>query len=144
LGSYSAAVKSYETAAALCDPDCLSRVEHKLGDLHQRRGDWELSESHYQVALEALEERNDVGERARLYADWALTALQREQNGLALEQARRALDLAEQTQDRRALAQAHNMLGICAMRRFRGGQPPSENSLALPTAWEIQALGWRR
>ncbi|MFN8455932.1 MAG: AAA family ATPase [Anaerolineae bacterium] len=53
LGEYSAALTAYETAAALLGgqpstPEerltlsvALARVEHKLGDVHHRRGEWE-------------------------------------------------------------------------------------------------------
>jgi predicted ATPase len=133
LGSYGAAAKSLQTAAALCEPECLARIEHKLGDLYQRRGDWELSESHYQVALDALAERNPAGDLARLYADWALTVLQQEQGGRALELARRALDLAQEGGDPRALAQAHNVLGILARHAqdYPAASRHLEDSLAL-------------
>jgi tetratricopeptide (TPR) repeat protein len=131
-GSYSAAVKSYETAAALCEPACLARVAHKLGDLHRRRGAWDLSESHYRVALEALEERQDDPERARLYADWAHTAFQQGQGERALELSKMALELAEEAGEPQALAQAHNMLGILARHAedFEAASLHLEKSLA--------------
>ncbi len=132
-GNYPAAAKSLQTAAALCEPECLARIEHKLGDLYRRLGDWELSESHYQMALDALAGQNPPGDRARLYADWALTALQREQGERALELACQALDLAQQAGDPRALAQAHNMLGILARHAedFPDASRHLEESLAL-------------
>lgn len=133
LADYNAALKSYETAASLCEPECLARVEHKLGDLCHRRGEWELAEIHYGAALEILEERNDPAERARLYADWARTAFQRDEPGRALELAQSALDLAQQAGEPRAQAQAHNMLGILARNTLdlEGANRHLEQSLAI-------------
>ena len=52
LGEYGGALASYETAAALGDGDNLSGIERKLGNVYQRRGEWELAESHLEAALE--------------------------------------------------------------------------------------------
>ncbi|MDQ5853739.1 MAG: tetratricopeptide repeat protein, partial [Chloroflexota bacterium] len=111
-GEYSAALTSYETAAALCDEDALAGLEHKLANVHHRRGEWELAESHFEAALAVLGEAGPAEEQARLYADWSLAAHHQGQTGKALDLARRALDLAESARDTRALAQAHNILGI--------------------------------
>jgi tetratricopeptide (TPR) repeat protein len=112
LGEYNAALKSYETAAALCDPAALPSIEHKLGNVHQRRGAWELAESHYRAALQALGETDSTAERAKIYADWSLTAHRSSHIDHAQDLARQALNLAEEAHDQRALAQAHNILGI--------------------------------
>jgi predicted ATPase len=53
-GDYGAALTSYETAAALCDPDGLAEIERKLGQVHDRRGEWDLAESHVRAALASL------------------------------------------------------------------------------------------
>ena len=113
-GAYEAALASYETAAALSEAHDLPGLEHKLGDIYHRRGDWELAESHFQAALSALGEAGQPDARARVFADWSLTAHRQGDNPRALELAGRALDLAEAAGDRRALAQAHNILGILA------------------------------
>ena len=52
LGAYAAALASYETAAALCDGDsranpALAEIEHKLGNVHARRGEWTAAEAHF-------------------------------------------------------------------------------------------------
>jgi predicted ATPase len=114
LGEYSAALKSYETAAALCDPHALATIEHKLGKVYERRGEWEAAEAHFESALHALGEAGPTGERAKIYADWSLAAHHRGQVDKALTLAHEALQLAEEAQDRRALAQVHNILGILA------------------------------
>jgi predicted ATPase/DNA-binding SARP family transcriptional activator len=113
-GAYAAALTSYETAAALSAPGDLPVIEHKLGDIYHRRGDWELAESHFQAALNALGETGQQDARARIFADWSLSAHRQGDTPRALELAGRALELAEAAGDRRALAQAHNILGILA------------------------------
>ncbi len=117
LGEYSLAIKSYETAAALCAAGALAPIEHKLGEVYNRRGEWELAESHLEAALHALGETGPENERARVYADWSLTSYHRGQAATALELAQKALELAEVANDPRALAQAHNILGILANSR---------------------------
>ena len=73
LGAYTAALTSYETAAALSEPDspALAEIEHKLGNIHARLGDWSVAEAHFAAALESI----GVAERAaagRILADWSL------------------------------------------------------------------------
>ncbi|HXV43129.1 MAG TPA: AAA family ATPase, partial [Anaerolineae bacterium] len=114
LGEYNAALTSYETAAALGNAAALGRLEHKLGSVHQRRGDWEVAESYFQAALAAQHTSNLAGENARLYADWSLTAHHRGQTTQAFNLAQQALTLAESAGDTQALAQVHNILGILA------------------------------
>lgn len=133
LGEYSAAMTSYETAAALSAPDELARLEHKLGNVHHRRGEWDLAESYYQSALAALPETGHFKQGARLYADWSLTAHHQDQTGRALDLAHQARELAEQAGDTQALAQVHNLLGILARHQHEtdlAGQH-LEQSLAL-------------
>jgi DNA-binding SARP family transcriptional activator len=120
LGEYSPALASYETAAALCEPGALAGIERKLGGVHHRRGAWEQAESHYQAALAALGEHGPAAERARVLADWSLTAHVAGGVGAeerAAELARQALDLAEAGGDTHALAQSHNILGVLATGR---------------------------
>jgi len=142
LGEYATALKSYETAAALCDPEALATIEHKLGTVYERRGEWELAESHLEAALSALGESGPEGERARVYADWSLAAHHRGQIDRALDLARRGLDLAEAAQDTRALAQAHNMLGILASSQddAEGARHHLERSLALAESLNDPAI----
>jgi DNA-binding SARP family transcriptional activator len=116
LGEYRSALNSYETAAARWDSDDLARVEHKLANVYQRRGEWELAESHLRAALDAIGGSCDGSqpgaECAGVYADLALTAHRQGDISRALDLANRALNLAEASTDPRALAQAHNILGI--------------------------------
>jgi tetratricopeptide (TPR) repeat protein len=114
LGEYHSALNSYETAAALGAADALARLEHKLGAVSMRRGDWELAESHLEAALASLHEQDQSNQQASIYADRSLTAHRRGQEQQALELAQRALRLAEASDDTRALAQSHNILGMLA------------------------------
>jgi predicted ATPase len=117
LGEYAGALASYETAAALGGPDQLASVEHRAGSVHQRRGEWELAESHFQASLAALGETAPAAERASVYADWSLSAHHLGRQDDSEDRARRALALAEVAGDARALAEAHNILGILASSR---------------------------
>ncbi len=118
-GDYSAAIASLEKAAALRagESAVLAAVERKLGNVHHRRGEWEMAESHFRAALNALGDGGFAAESARTYADWSLTAHQQGYAERALEYARRSLELAEAAGDARPLAQAHNILGILARKR---------------------------
>lgn len=114
LGIYTAALAGYETAAALCDPasTALAAVEHKLGNIHIRRGAWASAEIHFAAALEI------TGAAAgRILADWSLAAHAQGQAERASALARDALAAAESADDRRGMAQAHNILGILARSR---------------------------
>lgn len=117
-GDYNAALHRYRTAAALCEPACHANLEHKLGNVHQRRGEWDLAESHYLASLESLDEDNPEPQelvfRVRLYSDRSLAAYSNGQHEQAYQFAARALELAQQSDDPYALAQANNMLGLLA------------------------------
>jgi DNA-binding SARP family transcriptional activator/predicted ATPase len=113
LGDYSGALASYESAAAQCDPPALATIEHKLGDVHHRRGEWQLAEARFLAALEAAPE-DERGLQARIQADLALTLHHAGQPERATTLAREALALAEAAHDHRAQAQVHNMLGVLA------------------------------
>jgi tetratricopeptide (TPR) repeat protein len=133
LGEYGNAIKSYETAAALCAPTALAHVEHKLGNVYERLGEWDLAESHYETTLHIFGQVGSEGERAKVYADWSLAAHHRGQIERAINLAKQALELAEDAQDTRALAQVHNILGIIASNQHRPGEAQHhlEQSLAL-------------
>ncbi len=113
LGEYRVAVADYESAAALTEGRSLANIEHKLGNAHHRWGAWESAESCYESAL-ALFGEGQFAEQARLHADWSMAAYHREDIDRSARLARSALRLAEEAGDVRALAQAHNMLGILA------------------------------
>jgi tetratricopeptide (TPR) repeat protein len=113
-GEYSTALASYETAAASYNPQGAARIAQKLGNVHDRRGEWDQAESCFQGALEELEKRGDPAQLARLYADWSLTVYNRGQPGRSQELVGQALQLAIKAGDAYAQAQAYNILGILA------------------------------
>jgi predicted ATPase/DNA-binding SARP family transcriptional activator len=132
LGEYSPALDSYETAAswaasgsgntggsgrALTNGDTLAGIEHKLGALYGRRGEWERAESHLAAALAAYGEDGPFGKRARVYADWSLLAYHHGDAARAQELATQAFRLAAEGPDLHSHAQANNMLGILATNR---------------------------
>jgi tetratricopeptide (TPR) repeat protein len=131
LGEYGEALASYEAAAALGGGDHLGNIERKLGNVYQRLGEWELAESHFDAALE---DTGPAGDLAHLHADLSLVAHRKGQSDLALERAHRALELA--ASDERALAQAHNVLGVLASASgdLDGARHHLEQSLALAEA----------
>lgn len=114
LGAYLDAVRSYETAAARADDAAVPGIEHKLGLVYGRSGEWERADAHLAAALEALDVQGSAGEMAHLYADRSLIAHHQGRAEDAGIMAERALTLAETAGDMRALAQAHNILGILA------------------------------
>ena len=136
LGAYRAAINSYETAAGLAVDRRVAEIEHRLGLVYQRRGQWELATAHLATALDAYTRAGEPAARARVYTDWSLTALQQGAAEQAHELARQALALAGNSEDSRARARAHNALGLIASKR---GDPMSarthlEQSLALADA----------
>ena len=113
-GEYGAALASYELAAA--SGEATPALEHKIGNVHARRGDRDLAGIYYRSAQELLrgDEGAAPGELARLYSDLSLLSHQQNDPEEARSFAQKALGLAEDARDTRALAQAHNMLGILA------------------------------
>ncbi|HET9739942.1 MAG TPA: tetratricopeptide repeat protein, partial [Solirubrobacteraceae bacterium] len=105
-GDYRAARGSYETAAA---HDWSPAIEHRLGQVHHRRGEWPLAERHFRAALDAT---TDPAARARIVADLSLTAHDGGDGERAAALGADALELAEEAGDPRALGQAHNLLGM--------------------------------
>jgi DNA-binding SARP family transcriptional activator/predicted ATPase len=132
LGDYGGALASYESAAAHADAGALAAIEHKLGNVHQRRGEWERADARFAAALEAAP-AEEGGLRARIEADLSLTLHSAGRSADAAALAREARALAEAAADRSAEAQAHNILGVLA----RGGgdlelaRSELERSLAL-------------
>ena len=133
LGEYAAAIQSYEAAIAAAEPEAVARLEHELGTVYVRRGEWEQAECHFEIALEQLAASSEASERARIYADWSLVAHRRGKLDQAWQLALQARELAANTQDRRALAQAHNILGVLASSRgdVDGAVSHLERSLSL-------------
>lgn len=112
LGDYRRAVDSFEKAASLATSEKIPVLEHKLGEVHLRRGDYDLSQSHFIVALETLQRGGDPISEARLLAAMSFNAHRKGQLAEATSLAERALEAASASGDERALAQAHNQRGI--------------------------------
>jgi DNA-binding SARP family transcriptional activator len=133
VGDYAGALVSYETVAAESEGATLARLEHKLGGVHDRRGEWARADARFEVALEALAPDHDAGLRARILADLSLTLHHAGSADRAVAVASEARALAESAADEQAQAQAHNLLGVLA----RGARRPAvartelERSLAL-------------
>jgi tetratricopeptide (TPR) repeat protein len=108
-GEYQAALTSYEQAAAQTP---LPHLEHKIGQVYYRRGDWELAESYFARAEAGWPAGNAPSPHlAYLYIDWSYTAYRRGDLAQAIRLANQAHSLA---QEPKALAQTHNMLGVLA------------------------------
>lgn len=122
-GDYVKAIASYQAAVGETAASARAPLEHKLADVHHRRGEWEEAERHYRAALRGVD---DAARRARVTADWALAAHRRGDHPRATRLAEEALALARRARDDRALAQAHNMVGILS-----GTRSHLEESLAL-------------
>lgn len=113
-GDYRRAIASYEAAIAKAPARLRGGLEHKLAQVHHRRGDWNAAERHYTAARTAA---TGAGAQARILADWSLAAHRSGDDQRAKRLAAEALGLADRSRDTRALAQAHNILGILATGR---------------------------
>jgi DNA-binding SARP family transcriptional activator len=123
-GDYRYAIESYGIAAANASAEGRAGIEHKLAQVHHRRGDWTKAEHHYAAAHKASE----GGTKARILADWSLAAHRSGDEERAKRLATEALGLAERSKDRRALAQAHNILGVLGA---NGARAHLETSIAI-------------
>lgn len=108
-GDYRRAITSYEAAIAKAPARLRGALEHRLAQVHHRRGDWNAAERHYAAARTATA---GAGAQARILADWSLATHRSGDGQRAKRLAAEALGLAERSRDSRALAQAHNILGI--------------------------------
>jgi DNA-binding SARP family transcriptional activator len=124
-GDYRRAIQSYEAAAAKAPASARAGIEHKLAQVHHRQGDWTSAERHYAAARKASA---TLGEQARILADWSLAAHRSGDGARAKRLATEALGLAERSNDKRALAQAHNILGVLGA---SGRRAHLETSVAL-------------
>ena len=113
-GDYAKAIASYAAALAEAPPAARPAIEHRIADVHHRRGEWDEAEAHYRAALAGEE---DPARRARVTADWSLAAHRRGAPARAALLAEEALGLATRARDDRALAQAHNLVGILSGER---------------------------
>jgi DNA-binding SARP family transcriptional activator len=136
VGDYAGALASYESAAAECDVAEVAALEHKIGGVYGRRGDWERSEARLTAALEAMPPAAQ-GLRARIVADLALTLHYAGRSDDAAARAGEALEVARAAADRHAQAQAHNMLGMLARSRGELGRAREQLERSLELADEL-------
>jgi len=118
LGEYENALNSLETALALTQaPAEVTRMMQRIGEVHDRRGDWSLAEKYFETALEILSVNNDQSERAKLLAVWSRSAFHRGDDKRAESLAHQALDLVHETSDQDVHILVHNILGILYRRQ---------------------------
>jgi len=131
LGEYGSALESYEAALAAGDGEHVARLEHRLAQVHQLRGEWEAAESYLTAAWAGLD--GDSARRAALLADWSRNAFRQDELERAQELAERAQRFAADAGSDAALAQIHNMLGMLSRRRgaMAEARDHLERSLAL-------------
>ena len=100
-------------AAAHAGAAARAELEHKLGNVHHRRGEWARAEARFGAALEAAGADRPVL-RAHIQVDLAHTLHQAGGGEYAAQLAREALALTQASGDARGQAQAHNLLGVLA------------------------------
>ena len=110
-GAYGPALAAYDAAAAQSEQadgvaGLRGRVEHKLGTVHERRGDWQLAESHYVEALHL------GADQAVVQSDRSRVAWRKGDVDGARTLGFEALELAEQAGALGPAAQANNILGL--------------------------------
>lgn len=130
-GDYAGAIASYEAAAAQAGAP--AAIEHKLGGVHARRGEWERSEARLMAAL-ATVPPDARGLQARILADLSLAAHHAGRPDEAAARAHEAHELAAAADDPHALSQAHNMLGMLARARGEPATARQELERSIPLA----------
>lgn len=114
LGAYKPAIGSFIAAESLADEHSQARLEHKLGCVYHRRGEWDLAIGYFQSAIERSEARIDQDEMARIYVDWSFTSYRVGRLEEAQYFARQAQRLAKELGSDELLAKSANILGILA------------------------------
>jgi DNA-binding SARP family transcriptional activator len=105
-GAYPLALAAYAAAGAHGSGEDAGALEHKIGAVHERRGEWDLAEGHYLEAL-AL-----GAAAAEVQADRSRVAWRRGESERARELGVEALALAQDTGATAAAAAANNLLGM--------------------------------
>ena len=80
--------------------------------MHERRGQWELADSHFCAALDQYGAAGAASELARLYGDRSRVAYRAGDLARARGLAQEALALAQSAGDAEAEAQGHNALDL--------------------------------
>jgi DNA-binding SARP family transcriptional activator/Tfp pilus assembly protein PilF len=116
LGDYAAAIAHFEVAAALAGPDRRAAIDHRLGLVHARRGDWARADGYVAGALASVPADDREG-RSALLADRSAIAHRAGDASAAGELAAQALGLAKAANDLPGVARAEDLLGILARGR---------------------------
>jgi tetratricopeptide (TPR) repeat protein len=147
FGEYPPALERYqlalETAVSLKD---YARLAHKIGAVHQRWGDYTKAIQHFQDGMHLIQsvpgpDTSLDALAARILADWSLSAYQLGEMDRALDLAQQALERASAANAPRALAQAHNLLGVLSRNRGQliTAQEHLEESLAIAIRLQDEA-----
>lgn len=140
VGNYGSAIQNFEASAALSSAERLPVVEHRLGQVFERLGEWEQAEAYYQSALQALEKSDGELQAVKIWADWSLLLHRQGATAEAIKLAEKARQAAEHSQDQEALAQVHNLLGILARHRNEPGQACEHLRISLELAEKLENL----
>jgi DNA-binding SARP family transcriptional activator/uncharacterized protein HemY len=115
LGDFDGALRSYETAAAMSAGEALRQLEHKLGRVYLRLGEFDQARDRFQSAL-LQESELSPDKRAAVLADWSLLEYRDDDRDRARDLALEAHRVAESAESPVALARALTALGIIARR----------------------------
>ncbi len=117
LGDYDAALGHLGAASAHTPFAERAAIEHRIGLVFARRGDWASAEARLASALEQIAPDRHTGLRSRVLADRGAVAHRAGDVPRAVAFAQDALDLAADTGDPLAIAHAERLLGIVARGR---------------------------
>jgi len=117
LGDYDGAIGHLEAAEAFAEPADAASLEHRIGTVLARRGDWARAELRLAAALELIGFTDQPGLRSRILVERGVIAYRVGDPARAPELARTALALASTAADPIAIARAEDLLGIVARSR---------------------------
>ena len=114
LGDYDGAIGHLEAARALAAPADEASLEHRIGIVLARRGDWARAELRLRTALEFMDPGDRPGLRSRILVERGVIACRVGDPAGARALADEALTLAGDTEDPIDVARAEDLLGIVA------------------------------
>jgi DNA-binding SARP family transcriptional activator/tetratricopeptide (TPR) repeat protein len=117
LGDYDNALGHLEAAAALAEQAERAVIEHRIGLILARRGDWVRADRRLVAALDLIGSERDPVLRSRILVDRSAIAQRARDPTRAEALAEESLALAEIAADPVAMARAEDLLGIVARSR---------------------------
>lgn len=138
VGDFDGALRAYETAAALSEGATLRRLEHTLGRLYLRLGEFEQAADRFRAALASPVEL-PPDQQSLVLADWSLLASRQDEPQRAAELAREAVARADTAGSGLARSRARIALGIIARRATRFAEARAALESALQLAEELDA-----